>query len=82
VRRNYQAILASVNKMPLRVNEVAVAFENSGRSISSFPAALHYARRQRLVRQDAAGLLMLTARGRKALTSLRSLGRHASGAPE
>jgi hypothetical protein len=54
------------------VNEVAVAFENSGRSIRSFPAALHYARRQRLVRQDAAGLLMLTARGRKALTSFRS----------
>ena len=71
VRKDYQAVLASINRMPLKVNEIAVAFE-SGRPISSFPAALHYARRQRFVRQDAAGLLMLTAPGRKALTSFRS----------
>jgi len=71
-REDCQALLASIDKMPLSVNEMAVAFENGGRSINLFPVTLHYARRKRLVRQDAAGLLTLTVKGRKALTRFRS----------
>jgi len=71
-REDCQALLASIDKMPLSVNEMAVAFGNGGRSIKLFPVALHHARRERLVREDAAGLLTLTVRGRKALTRFRS----------
>jgi len=71
-REDCQALLASIDKMPLSVNEMAVAFENGGRSINLFPVALHDARRKRLVRQDATGLLTLTVKGRKVLTRFRS----------
>jgi hypothetical protein len=64
-REDCQALLASIDKMPLSVNEMAVAFENGGRSINLFPVALHDARRKRLVRQDATGLLTLTVKGRR-----------------
>ena len=42
-REDCQALLASIDKMPLSVNEMAVAFENGGRSINLFPVALHHA---------------------------------------
>jgi hypothetical protein len=71
-REDYQALLASIDQMPLNVNEVAVAFENSGRSIHQFPVTLHYARRQRLVRNDRSGRIALTARGKKVLDKYRS----------
>jgi len=71
-REDCQALLASIDKMPLSVNEMAVAFENGGRSIDLFLVALYHARRKRLVRQDAAGLLTLTVKGKKALTRFRS----------
>lgn len=66
------ALLASIDKVPLSVNEIAVAFENSGRSIDSFPVTLYYVRRQRLVREDGTGLLTLTLKGRNALTRFRA----------
>jgi len=72
MREDCQALLASIDKMPLSVNEMAVAFENGGRSINLFPVTLHDARRKRLVRLDAAGLLTLTVKGRKVLTRFRS----------
>jgi hypothetical protein len=71
-REGCQILLASIDKVPLSVDEMAVAFENSGRSIDLFPVTLYHARRKRLVRQDAAGLLTLTVRGRQALTRFRS----------
>jgi hypothetical protein len=71
-REDCQAILASIDKVPLSVNEMAVAFENSGRCINSFPVALYYAKRQRLVREDTAGLLTLTIKGRRTLTRFMS----------
>ena len=52
-REDCQALLASIDKVPLSVNEIAVAFENGGRSINLFSVTLHDARRKRLVRQDA-----------------------------
>lgn len=71
-REDCEVLLASIDKTPSSVNELAVAFENGGRSIDAFPVALHDARRKRLVRQDAAGLLTLTVKGRKILTRFRA----------
>src|SRR5262249_19360602 len=71
-RKDCLALLASIDKVPLSVNEIAVAFENSGRSIDSFPVTLYHVRRQRLVREDGAGLLTLTLKGRNTLTRFRS----------